>query len=272
MTFASGAHPTHDTGNQAPDIIDPVGDPSANSVSLRHVSKQFSSEGPVILDDVTLDVRPGEFVSLVGASGCGKSTLLNLITGLDKPTSGTIECSGPSSLMFQEPALMPWLTAGKNVELAMLFNGVGRTERKARAQELLAMVSLERSYDQRPHELSGGMRQRVAIARALAQERSILLMDEPFAALDAITRDLLHEELTRIWNETKMTVIFVTHNVREAARLSQRVLLMSSRPGRIIREWKVADHGPWPLDSPAVADLASQITAELRQEIRRHAK
>jgi NitT/TauT family transport system ATP-binding protein len=168
MTFASGAHPTHDTGNQAPDIIDPVGDPSANSVSLRHVSKQFSSEGPVILDDVTLDVRPGEFVSLVGASGCGKSTLLNLITGLDKPTSGTIECSGPSSLMFQEPALMPWLTAGKNVELAMLFNGVGRTERKARAQELLAMVSLERSYDQRPHELSGGMRQRVAIARALA--------------------------------------------------------------------------------------------------------
>jgi NitT/TauT family transport system ATP-binding protein len=116
------------------------------------------------------------------------------------------------------------------------------------------------------------MRQRVAIARALAQERSILLMDEPFAALDAITRDLLHEELTRIWNETGMTVIFVTHNVREAARLSQRVLLMSSRPGRIIREWDVADHDPWPLDSPSVADLASQITSELRQEIRRHAK
>ena len=133
------------------------------------------------------------------------------------------------------------------------------------------MVNLERSYDQRPHELSGGMRQRVAIARALAQERSILLMDEPFAALDAITRDLLHEEITRIWRETGVTIVFVTHNVREAARLSQRVLLMSSRPGRIIREWRVDDHDPWALDSPAVADLAAQITAELRQEIRRHA-
>jgi NitT/TauT family transport system ATP-binding protein len=241
------------------------------AVRIEHVVKQFSADGPIVLDDVSLDVRPGEFVSLVGASGCGKSTLLNLISRLDTQTSGTIETSGSPTLMFQEAALMPWLTAGKNVELALLFNGVPRGQRKSRAQELLSLVHLERSYDQRPHELSGGMRQRVAIARALAQGRSILLMDEPFAALDAITRDLLHEELTRIWIETGMTIIFVTHNVREAVRLSQRVLLMSSRPGRIIRDWNIGGHEPWRLDSPDVANLASEITDELRKEIIRHA-
>jgi NitT/TauT family transport system ATP-binding protein len=241
------------------------------AVRIEHVVKQFATDGPIVLDDVSLSVRPGEFISLVGASGCGKSTLLNLITGLDTPTSGTIATSGAPTLMFQEAALMPWLTAGKNVELALLFNGVPRSQRRKRAEELLSLVHLERSYQQRPHELSGGMRQRVAIARALAQGRSILLMDEPFAALDAITRDLLHEELTRIWLETGMTIIFVTHNVREAVRLSQRVLLMSSRPGRIIREWDIGGHEPWRLDSPDVANLASEITDDLRQEIIRHA-
>jgi len=260
MTITSGAHP-------APS---PTSDDSF-AVRIQHVVKQFTVDGPIVLDDVSLDVRPGEFVSLVGASGCGKSTLLNLIAGLDTQTSGVIETSGPPTLMFQEAALMPWLTAGKNVELALLFRGVPKRERKARAQELLALVHLDRSFDQRPHELSGGMRQRVAIARALAQGRSILLMDEPFAALDAITRDLLHEELTRIWLETGMTIVFVTHNVREAVRLSQRVLLMSSRPGRIIRDWNIGGHEPWRLDSPDVANLASQITDELRQEIIRHA-
>lgn len=240
------------------------------AVTLHEVTKRFSADGPDVLQDVNLQVRPGEFVSLVGASGCGKSTLLNLIVGLDQPTSGVIS-AGESTLMFQEAALMPWLTAGRNVELALRLRGVGRAERRTRARELLDMVNLGHAYDQRPHELSGGMRQRVAIARALGQERSILLMDEPFAALDAITRDLLHEELTRIWRETGITVVFVTHNVREAARLSQRVLLMSSRPGRIIREWSVGDHDPWALDSPDVAALAAEITTELRQEIRRHA-
>lgn len=241
------------------------------AVQLRHVVKQFTSDGPIVLDDINLDVKPGEFVSLVGASGCGKSTLLNLLAGLDTQTAGTIETSGAPTLMFQESALMPWLTAGKNVELALLFRGMPRNQRKARAQELLSLVHLDRSYDQRPHELSGGMRQRVAIARALAQDRSILLMDEPFAALDAITRDLLHEELTRIWLETGITIIFVTHNVREAVRLSQRILLMSSRPGRIIREWGTGGHEPWRLDSPEVANLASEVTDALREEIIRHA-
>jgi len=259
MTLTSGAHP-------APDVE--AGD---YAVRLEHVVKQFSADGPIVIDDLTLDVRPGEFISLVGASGCGKSTLLNIISGLDKQTSGTVWTSGRPAFMFQEAALMPWLTAGKNVELALTFAGVPKSQRKARAQELLALVHLDRSFDQRPHELSGGMRQRVAIARSLAQGRSILLMDEPFAALDAITRDLLHEELTRIWQETGLAVIFVTHNVREAVRLGQRVLLMSSRPGRIIREWNIGGHEPWRLDSPDVAGLASEITDELRREIIRHA-
>ena len=246
-------------------------DVQAESVIIRDVTKQFTPDGPIVLDNVSLDVRPGEFVSLVGASGCGKSTLLNLLAGLDTPTRGTIQTPGPPALMFQEAALMPWLTAGKNVELALLLRGVPRREQRPRAQELLATVHLERAYDQRPHELSGGMRQRVAIARALAQQRTVLLMDEPFAALDAITRDLLHEELTRIWLETGITVIFVTHNVREAVRLSQRVLLMSSRPGRIIREWTIGGEETRRIDSPFVAELASQITDDLREEIRRHA-
>lgn len=246
-------------------------DDPVTAVRLEHVFKQFSPQGPVVLEDISLNVRQGEFVSLIGASGCGKSTLLNLISGLDTPTSGVIETDGRPTLMFQEAALMPWLTAGKNVELALLLRGVPRKERAAKAKELLGLVHLDRSYNQRPHELSGGMRQRVAIARALAQGRSILLMDEPFAALDAITRDLLHEELTRIWLETGMTVVFVTHNVREAVRLSQRVLLMSSRPGRIVREWNIGGHEPWRLDSPDVANLASEITDELRREIVRHA-
>jgi NitT/TauT family transport system ATP-binding protein len=260
MTLTSGAHPVAQTST--------VGE---FAVRIEHVVKQFAADGPIVLDDVSLDVRPGEFVSLVGASGCGKSTLLNLISRLDTQTSGVIETSGSPTLMFQEAALFPWLTAGRNVELALRFSGVPRNQRTARAKELLGLVHLERSYDQRPHELSGGMRQRVAIARALAQGRSILLMDEPFAALDAITRDLLHEELTRIWLETGMTIIFVTHNVREAVRLSQRVLLMSSRPGRIIHEWNIGGHEPWRLDSPDVANLASEITDALRKEIIRHA-
>ena len=247
---------------------------ASGAVELHHIVKQFSADGPIVLDDVSLSVKPGGFVSLVGASGCGKSTLLNILAGLETATSGTVELAGPPTLMFQEAALMPWLTAGKNIELALELRGIPRKERKDKAQELLDLVHLERSYDQRPHELSGGMRQRVAIARALAQGRSVLLMDEPFAALDAITRDFLHEELTRNWQETGITIIFVTHNVREAVRLSERVLLMSSRPGRFIKEWNVGSNEPWRSDSTFssyVSELASEITDNLRKEIVRHA-
>jgi len=168
------------------------------AVRLSKVCKQFSADGPVILEDIDLTVHAGEFVSLVGASGCGKSTLLNIISGLDKQTSGTVETDGPPALMFQEAALMPWLTAGKNVELALTFAGVPREQRRPRAEELLALVHLERSYDQRPHQLSGGMKQRVGIARAFAIEPKMLLLDEPFGALDALTRGTIQDELLKI--------------------------------------------------------------------------
>ncbi|MGW5326514.1 ABC transporter ATP-binding protein [Streptomyces sp. NPDC004014] len=239
---------------------------------IEHVSKSFA--GPagrqLVLDDITLDVAPGEFVTLLGASGCGKSTLLNLVAGLDRPTAGSIATHGRPALMFQEHALFPWLTAGKNIELALRLRGVAKSERRGRAEELLELVRLQGSYGKRVHELSGGMRQRVAMARALAQDSQLLLMDEPFAALDAITRDLLHDELTRIWGETGLSVLFVTHNVREAVRLAQRVVLLSSRPGRVAREWRVDIPQPRRIEDAPVAELSLEITEVLRGEIRRH--
>lgn len=241
------------------------------ALSVRNVTKSYSASAPVVLEGIDLDVRPGEFVTLLGASGCGKSTLLALLAGLESPSSGTIITDVKPALMFQEPALLPWLTAQQNVELPMRFRGVSKSDRKAKALELLSLVHLDRAVNQRPHELSGGMRQRVALARALAQNSSILLMDEPFAALDAVTRDILHEELIRVWLETGVTVVFVTHNVREAVRLGQRVLLMSSRPGRIAREWQIDAPEPRRIEDENVSRLAGEITAELRKEIRRHA-
>ena len=166
---------------------------------------------------------------------------------------------------------MPWLTARRNVELALRLRGVPRGERRGRALELLDSVNLADAAEKRPHELSGGMRQRVALARALAQDRPVLLMDEPFAALDAITRDLLHEELERVWRATGRTIVFVTHNVREAARLGQRVVLLGSRPGRVVEEWRIAKTRGRRIESPEVAALSVEITDQLRKEIRRNA-
>ncbi|EXU68754.1 sulfate ABC transporter ATP-binding protein [Streptomyces sp. PRh5] len=246
---------------------------ATGSVSIAHVHKSFGRPGAAqpVLEDINLQVRPGEFVCILGASGCGKSTLLNLIADLDKPTSGAIEVpGGRPALMFQEHALFPWLTAGKNIELALRLRGVPRADRRPRAERLLELVRLSGAHGKRVHELSGGMRQRVALARALAQDSRVLLMDEPFAALDAITRDVLHEELTRIWSETGVSVLFVTHNVREAVRLAERVVLLSSRPGRIVREWSVDIPQPRRIEDAAVADLSVEITEELRGEIRRH--
>ncbi|WP_407841444.1 ABC transporter ATP-binding protein [Streptomyces sp. DSM 116496] len=240
---------------------------------IEHVSKSFPGPaGPqLVLDDITLDIAPGEFVTLLGASGCGKSTLLNLVAGLDAPSAGSIETpGGRPALMFQDHALFPWLTAGKNIELALRLRGVAKADRKPEAERLLELVRLGGSYGKRVHELSGGMRQRVALARALAQDSRLLLMDEPFAALDAITRDVLHNELTRIWEEEGLSVLFVTHNVREAVRLAQRVVLLSSRPGRVATEWRVAIPQPRRIEDAGVAELSLEITEHLRGEIRRH--
>lgn len=245
------------------------------AVTIDGVSKVYGgAKGRRVaaLDTIDLKVAPGEFVCLLGASGCGKSTLLNLIAGLDQPTSGSVTVEGRPALMFQEAALFPWLTAGKNVELALKYAGVPRAERAARADELLELVRLAGTANRRVHELSGGQRQRVALARALAQDGHVLLMDEPFAALDAITRDVMHDELTRVWKRTGNSVVFVTHNVREAVRLGQRVVLLSSRPGRVIREWAVEIPGPRTIEHPEVAALAAEITVQLREEIAKHAR
>jgi NitT/TauT family transport system ATP-binding protein len=256
------------------DGVTPVAPPPpvpTPAVLIDHVSKRFG-DGPVVLEDITLDIAPGEFVCLLGASGCGKSTLLNLIAGLDRPSTGRIETpAGGSAVMFQESALMPWLTARRNVELALRLRGVARGERREKAMTLLDTVNLADAAEKRPHELSGGMRQRVALARALAQDRPVLLMDEPFAALDAITRDLLHEELERVWRATGRTIVFVTHNVREAARLGQRVVLLTSRPGRVGGEWRITQTTGRRIESPEVAALSIEITDQLRKEIRRNA-
>ncbi len=244
------------------------------SVRVTQLSQVFERDRPPVLDRIDLDVGPGEFVCLLGASGCGKSTLLSLIAGLDTHTSGSIEVTvGRPALMCQEPPLLPWLTAAGNGELALKARGMGRRrERRTEAQRLLALVNLAGQGDKRVHELSGGMSQRVALARALAQDSKLLLMDEPFAALDAITRDALHEELARLWSEQGLSIVFVTHNVREAVRLGQRVLLMSSRPGRIVREWQVELSQPRAIESPGVSALATEITQHLRAEISRHAR
>jgi NitT/TauT family transport system ATP-binding protein len=270
---APGARATSPLGPSF-DSVTPLREPAAAvepAVRIDHVAKRFG-DGPLVLDDISLDIAPGEFVCLLGASGCGKSTLLNLIAGLDRPTAGAIRTPAQgSAVMFQESALMPWLTARRNVELALRLRGVARGERREKALELLDSVNLADAADKRPHELSGGMRQRVALARALAQDRPVLLMDEPFAALDAITRDLLHEELERVWRATGRTIVFVTHNVREAARLGQRVVLLGSRPGRVVEEWRIAKTRGRRIESPEVAALSVEITEQLRKEIRRNA-
>jgi NitT/TauT family transport system ATP-binding protein len=227
------------------------------------------------LDNINLKVKPGEFLCIVGPSGCGKSTLLHLIAGLHQPSSGSLlvddhKVGAPGTdriLIFQELGLFPWLKVGENVEFGMKMKGLSKAEREERVQYYLRLVHLSQFKDSYTHQLSGGMRQRVALARALATEPDVLLMDEPFAALDAQTRDLLHDELERIWAETGRTVIFVTHNVREAVRLGDRVAVLTFRPGRLKREYSVDLPRPRHLEDVTVAKSAREILDDLREEI-----
>jgi len=229
------------------------------------------------LDHINLQVRAGEFVCIVGPSGCGKSTLLHLIAGLHAQTSGQVlvdghPVQGPGTdriLIFQEHGLFPWLTVAENVEFGMKMKGVRKGERTEKMQHYLRLVHLAKFEKSYIHQLSGGMRQRVAIARALATEPDVLLMDEPFGALDAQTRDLLHDELERIWSDSGRTIIFVTHNVREAVRLGDRVVLLTFRPGRVKSEFPVNLPRPRSLEDPQVALAARDVLDELREEINR---
>lgn len=249
----------------------PTGTGSAVSLSL--VSKVYGAGADRVhaLQDVSLEVGFGEFLCVVGASGCGKSTLLDLVAGLDRPTAGLVDVrGGRTTLIFQDGALFPWLTVEQNIELALKLRGMERGHRAQTVAALLDLVHLTAFARRRPHELSGGMRQRVAIARALAQQAEVLLMDEPFAALDAMTRDLLHDELEKLWRDTGLTVVFVTHNVREAVRLGDRVVLLSSRPGRIVAEFPVEIERPRRIESAEVGRLATVIVDRLREGVHHH--
>lgn len=244
-----------------------------DSISLSY--RTTSGERLLALDNINLEVKPGEFLCIVGPSGCGKSTLLHLIAGLHQPTSGKVlidgaPVTGPGTdriLIFQDLGLFPWLTVGGNVEFGMKMKNVPRAEREEKTQYYLRLVHLSKFKDSYIHQLSGGMRQRVALARALATEPDVLLMDEPFAALDAQTRDLLHDELERLWAETGRTIIFVTHNVREAVRLGDRVALLTFRPGKVKQEFSVSLPRPRHMEDTDVARTARNILDCLRSEI-----
>jgi NitT/TauT family transport system ATP-binding protein len=254
--------------------------PEKESICLSGVFRSYkNSRGSFTpaLQNIDLEIEQGEFVCIVGPSGCGKSTLLHLIAGLDKPTTGEITVDGspvkgPGTdriLLFQELGLFPWLTVRQNVEFGLKMEGISKEERRDRAKQFLRMVHLSHFEEHFVHQLSGGMKQRVALARSLAVRPKILLMDEPFAALDAQTRDMLHDELERIWKETAPTIVFVTHNVREAVRLGDRVLLMSFRPGRIKSQFQVTLDRPRHVEDSDVAYLSKEILGQLREEIDR---
>ena len=239
--------------------------PAGLALQVSGVVKVFdSNEGrTAALHGADLTVRRGEFVTVVGHSGCGKTTLLNIVAGLDTPSSGSVEVYGRTALMFQDPTLLPWLTARQNVELALKLRGVPRAQRRAEADELLEVVRLGHAGTLRPHELSGGMRQRVNLARCLAQHADVVLMDEPLGALDAMTRDLLHDEIERIVTERDLTVMFVTHNMREAVRLGDRVVLMAY--GKVVYEQVVDLPHPRVMDSAEVAERAADLTLRLHE-------
>jgi NitT/TauT family transport system ATP-binding protein len=252
--------------------------PRAGSIEIRNVGQIFktSSQDVEALRDVSIEVKPGRFVVLVGPSGCGKSTLLMMMAGLRQQTSGTVLVNDAPipqpdpdrvGVVFQEPSLFPWLTAEENVEFPLTLRGVAKSERRAKAEDALKLVGLEGFGKRHPHELSGGMKQRVSIARGMVQDPPVLLMDEPFAALDEQTRMTMGDELLRIWAATGKTVVFVTHSLTEAVYLADEVVVMSARPGRIV------DHLMISLPRPRTYEMLSGETfGTLRDRIWRHIK
>jgi NitT/TauT family transport system ATP-binding protein len=253
-------------------------------ILVRSITKTFASkDGSTVgaLSGVSLSVNDGEFVSIVGPSGCGKSTLLYIVGGFVPPTAGEVLVNGARverpgrdrGIVFQEYALFPWRTVLENITYGLEEMGMRRPEATARGMRLIQVMGLTGFEKRYPRELSGGMKQRVAIARTLAYDPEVLLMDEPFAALDAQTRELMQEELLRTWRENKKTVLFVTHNVEEAVYLSQRVYVMSSRPGAIVREFAVAVDMSRSREeitvSPEFTDLRNQVWLEVRRQVLR---
>ncbi|MFD1362086.1 ABC transporter ATP-binding protein [Lentibacillus salinarum] len=244
-------------------------------VNIHNVAKSFQrqDEQPLTaLENINLDIKQGEFVSLLGPSGCGKSTLLSIIAGLSKPSSGSISLEnelitepGPDkSMVFQEPALFPWMSVKENVTFP-LRKKLSKQDQVEATAHYLKMVHLSQFAENYPHELSGGMQQRVAIARALAMDSGLLLMDEPFGALDEQTRHVLQEEVETIWQETKKTIVFVTHSIREAIKLSDRIIIMSARPGTIISDFNVDLERPRQQKDMAV--MEEEVMAILKTEI-----
>jgi NitT/TauT family transport system ATP-binding protein len=243
------------------------------------VSKSFFARGRELLalEKIDLAVEQGEFICLVGPSGCGKSTLLSIIAGLLPADHGQVYMDdqlvdGPSThrvVMFQDGALFPWLNVRANVEFGLQMTGMAAAQRRELSDRFLHMVHLASFSDANVHELSGGMRQRVALARALALDPDVLLMDEPFGALDAQTRDILHRELQDIWARTRKTVVFVTHNVREAACLGDRVVVMTARPGHIKTEFRIDLPRPRRIEDHALVSLVQPLLAEVKGEVRK---
>lgn len=249
----------------------------AQNITLSFKSK--NRDAVTALDRFELEIRKGEFVSVVGPSGCGKSTFLNILLGLIKPDSGEMQINGkpivgPSqerAMVFQEFGLLPWRTVAANIELGLELKGIPAAQRATRAGELIKLVGLKDFALHYPHELSGGMKQRVGLARALATDPEVLLMDEPFAALDAQTRDLMQAELLQIWERTKKTVLFVTHSIEEAAYLSDRVIIMTARPGRTKDMLEIELPRPRDYEMRLTAEfneIKSRIWAILKEELK----
>lgn len=244
------------------------------SLVLQGLYKQFENSDKATLNEIDLEIEKGEFVCIVGTSGCGKSTLLNLVAGLETPTRGKVlldgeEVTGPGAdrtVMFQEHGLFPWLSVIENVKFGMKMAGVSKQEQEEKAMHYLKMVHLEEYRDYPIHQISGGMRQRTALARALTMDSSVLLMDEPFSALDKQTSNRLREELQRIWQETGKTILFITHSVEEAVYLADRVVVLSPETGKISEIVSIGLERPRHVYAPEFVELRHKILEEVRGE------